>query len=175
MAQTRNNLGGIQKPSSVSDFKKKREPVELPSGLRMVLKPTSLSGFLQTGQIPNSLMAVVKSAMADKTGENVDAMAADVMSDPEGLKDLFAAMDTFVISVAVEPRVYPVPNDDEERRDDIVYVDELDDEDKMFIFTRAIGGAGGAEPFRQEPAGRVGAVQPRKAVGGTAKRTPRAK
>jgi hypothetical protein len=171
----RNNLGGIKKPSSPSDFKKKREPVELPSGNSMVLKPTSVAGFLQSGTLPNSLLGIVQQAMSDKTGKKADAAVADLVKEPDKMKDLFDAVDLFVCSVALEPRVYPTPDDEALRDDQMLYVDELDLEDKLFIFTQAVGGNGGVEPFRPQPAGGVGGVQPRKAVGSATKRTPRGK
>lgn len=174
-AANRNNLGGIKKPSSPSDFKKKKEPIELPSGKCMVLKPTSVAGFLQTGSIPNSLMQVMQAAMSDKTGEAVDDSVRDLMTKPESLNDLFEAVDAFVISVALEPRVHPAPEDEADRDDNLLYIDEIDMDDKMFIFTQAVGGNGGVEPFRAEPTGGVGAVPQRKAVGSTTKRSPRSK
>lgn len=175
MAAPRNNLGGIQKPSTPSDFKKKREPVTLPSGNRIVLKPTSVAGFLQSGSLPNSLLGVVQTAMNDKTGKKVDESVKDLLAEPEGMKDLFDAVDRFVIAAALDPKVYPVPAPDALRDDELLYVDDLDLEDRMFIFTQAVGGNGGVEPFRPEPTGDVGRVQPRKAVGGSTKRAPRSK
>lgn len=166
MPTQRNNLGGIQKPSTPADFKKKREPVLLPSGQRIILKPTSLSAFLQTGSLPNSLMQVVKKAMGDKTGKKADEAAAGLMDDPKGLADLFEAMDQFVVAIAVEPAVHPVPEDESTRDDNLLYVDEIDLEDRMFIFTRAIGGSGEVQPFRAEPPSGVERVQPGKRVGG---------
>ena len=180
MAQQRNNLGGIQKASTPADFKKKREPVLLPSGQRIILRPTSLASFMQSGSIPNSLMQVVTTAMdhakdgAEAQDEKVQESAMDLLRDPKSLTDMFEAVDKFVISVALEPRVYPVPEDEADRDDNLLYVDEIELEDRMFIFTRAIGSPGEAEPFRDKPASRVGAVQQRKAVGGTTKRAPRA-
>lgn len=159
------------KPSSVGEWKKKREPTLLPSGKYMVLKPTSLAAFLQTGTIPNSLMQMIQAAMSDKTGKKVDTQVAEMLKDPNGLKDLFEAVDAFICAVALEPRVYPTPTDESPRSDELLYADEVDLDDKMFVFTQAVGGVEEVAPFRPKPASGVGGVQPRKAVGTTAKRS----
>jgi hypothetical protein len=169
MPASRNNIPS--RPSTVSDFKKKQEPTVLPSGNAMVLKKTSLSAFLQTGTIPNSLIRMMQSAMGDKTGKKVELEVAELMKDPDGLRDMFVAVDAFVCAVALEPKVYPVPANEQDRDDELLYVDEMELDDKMFIFQRAVGGAEDAAPFRQESTPGVGRVQPRKAVGSTAKRS----
>lgn len=158
------------KPSSVGEWKQKKEPTLLPSGKYMVLKHTSLATFLQTGSIPNSLMQMIQAAMGDKSGKKVEVEVAKMLEKPEGLKDLFEAVDSFMCATAVEPRVYPTPTDEAARRDELLYVDEIDLDDKMFVFTRAVGGVEEVAPFRAKPASGVGRVQPRKAVGTTAKR-----
>lgn len=177
MAASRSNLGGLKKASSVSDFKKKnQDPVELPSGHYIVLKNTSMAGFLQGGNIPNGLMKIVQTAIAQQKGEggpSVDEEVAGLMSDPEKLTEVFETVDAFVCAVAVEPRVHPKPEDEDDRDDELLYVDELELEDKMFIFSRAMGSTEKLEQFREESAKPVGRVQPRKAVGGTTKRAPR--
>jgi len=167
--------------SSVSEFKKKSEVTLLPSGKRMILKPTSLSTFLQMGKIPNALMAVVQDAIDDRKGKGgkpskaaegrMEQNIVKLMEDPEGLADLFETVDAFVCVVAVQPRVYPVPEGEDDRSDELLYVDEMDLDDKMFIFNRAVGEPEDAAPFPEKPASGVGAVQPRKAVGSTTKRS----
>ena len=52
---------------------------------------------------------------------------------------LMKIIDVAVVEVVVEPKVNPLPADDEERDDDLVYVDDIDLMDKMSIFTRAVG------------------------------------
>lgn len=159
------------RPSSVSDWKQKREPTLLPSGKYMVLKHTSLAMFLQTGVIPNSLMQMIQSAMSDKTGKKVEIEVAKLLEQPEGLKDLFEAVDAFICATALEPKVHPTPADGDDRKDDLLYADEIDLEDKMFVFTSAVGGVDEVAPFRKESTSGVGRVQPRKTVGTTAKRS----
>lgn len=176
MATARNNISSIKRASLISDFKKKAEPIELPSGHLMALKNTSMAGFLQGGNIPNALMKVIQTAIAKQKGDveaSVEADVTEMMADPEKLVEVFATVDAFVITVAVEPRVHPVPEDEDDRDDELLYVDELDLEDKMFIFSRAMGSTKKLEQFREQPAKPVGAVQQRKAVGGSTKRSAR--
>lgn len=177
MAAPRNNLGP-SRPSAVSDFKKKQTPTALPSGNAIVLKKTSITGFLAAGTIPNSLMQTIQAAMNSKGGQTekkIEAEVAKLLEDPEGMRDMFIAVDAFVCAVAIEPKVYPVPENEADRKEDQLYVDELELDDKMFIFQRAVGATDDAAPFRKESAPGVGSVPASKAVGGTTKRAPRAR
>lgn len=156
-----------RKASSAADFKKKPEPIELPSGLFMVVKKTSLAGFIQSGHIPNSLLKTIQGAVdARKSNGQVDEQQAitAMIGDKDQLAELFMAVDKFVVGVALEPRVYFPPENDEDRDDEIVYIDDLEDDDKMFLFQRALGGASDLESFRAESTGGVDSVQQRQDV-----------
>ena len=156
-----------RKASSAADFKRKPEPIELPSGLFMTVKKTSLAGFIQSGNIPNGLLKTIQGAVDARKGKGqIDEQEAitAMIGDTDQLSELFMAVDRFVVGVALEPRVYFPPEDDADRDDDTVYVDELDDDDKMFLFQRAMGGANDLESFRAESAGGVDSVQQREDV-----------
>ncbi len=177
MAASRNNLGGIQKPSSVSDFKKKKfEPIQLPSGNWITVKNTSLGGFLQSGNIPNMLLQVIQDSMGKQKAqrdEDIDSTVKTMLEDPTQLIEIYKSVDAFVIAVAVEPQVHPVPESENDRDDELLYVDELDEEDKMFLFSRGMGDAEQAAPFPAPVAKRVGGVQPRKTVASKTQRATR--
>ena len=162
-----------KKASSAADFKKKLEPTELPSGLFIRLSNKSLSGFILSGQVPNSLMTVITGAVSTKTGD-ADLMD-EIIADPQRLTELFQIVDSFVCAVCVEPQVLPVPTDGEERDDDQLYVDELEQEDKMYIFSRAMGGTTDLESFRGELASGMDLVQQRENVVKSPKRSTRNK
>lgn len=108
-----------------------------------------------------------------------DLMAALTKDlDQDGILDMLAAMDRIIVRVMVEPKflwhrrlVREDPDDptssvkldakgrevtedipDEERRDDVVYTDEMETEDKNFIFQAAVGGSTDLARFRAQSA-----------------------
>ena len=139
--------------SSVSDFKKKVGGLtELPSGLFVKIRNTNgLRGFLQSGMIPNSLMPIIQEAISKGTEPDMSKIVGeDNQIDPKMIADMMQMMDQVTMSVVTEPKFQPAPEDEDDRDDDTVYIDELDDEDKMFIFQLITGGTRDLERFRQE-------------------------
>ncbi len=165
-----------KKATPVSDWKKAPEPVELPSGKFIVLSNASLSAFITTGQIPNSLMSMITGAVNSKKAKG-KSTAQDTMDgileDPQALNDMFTAVDVYVCGVAMDPKIYMVPEGD--RDDDLLYIDEVEMSDKMFIFQRGIGGTTDLESFRRELATGVDLVQQREDVVVPPKRSPRSR
>lgn len=154
--------GAPRKASTAAQFKKRNEPIELPSGNYMVLKKTSLAGFLQGGNIPNGLMSILQGALAKRgkaEEQDQDAAVAEIMSDPSKLGEMFSAMDAYVCSVALDPRVYPIPEDESDRDDGLLYIDEVEDGDKMFLFQRAMGSTDDLATFREQASSGVESVQ----------------
>lgn len=137
-------------PTSVSEFKKKNKPelMELPSGVYMTLRnPGGLRLFLKQGLIPNSLMLIVQESLdkgQDQLAKKVDQQGVD----PAMAADMIALVDVVTIAACVEPQVHEAPETEADRDDEILYVDELEDEDKMFIFQWVSGGTRDLESFR---------------------------
>jgi hypothetical protein len=65
--------------------------------------------------------------------------------------------DNVTIYCVVEPMVNPLPADGV-RNDDLLYVDEIDLEDKLFILNFGVGGSRDLEAFRLATDGGVGSV-----------------
>lgn len=156
--------GAPRKASSVAQFKRKNDPIELPSGNYIVIKKTSIAGFLQGGNIPNGLMPMLQGALAKRqmidSLKDEDEAIAEILSDPTKISEMFGAVDAYVCAVALDPRVYPVPGDDEERDDSKLYVDEMEEPDRMFIFQKAMGSTDDVASFRTEFTTAVEPVQP---------------
>lgn len=149
----------------VSQWKKKTEPVplDLPSGNTCLVQPVGMEAFIKQGFIPNSLLPIVqKSLAAGEAGRpdeiNAGEMMAEALQDPEKLRDIFDVADAVTVYCVVEPKVHPVPEDDSSREEDKLYVDEIDFDDKMFIFQYAVGGSRDLEAFRAATAADVGPV-----------------
>jgi hypothetical protein len=147
------NLTG---PSSVQEFKRAREGVllPLPSGLVVKARRVEMQAYLKQskGDVFNPLMSLVAETL--EKGNNIDLEKAlggeDGQMDVQKLADMYDMVNGMVIEMVVEPPVFPVPEDDEDRDDDLLYVDEVGDEDKMFLFQWGVGGTDDLATFREE-------------------------
>lgn len=165
---------GTQKKNQVTSIEAIKARVggltELPSGITVQVRNTGgLQAFLSAGIIPNSLMSIVKKGMA---GNQVGAeeIMPDGEIDPALLSDMNELLNKIANRVIVDPVFNLVPSaedmkkwnksnpnkkvssPEELRRDDLLYVDELPEEDKMFIFQWVTGGTRDLERFREQHA-----------------------
>lgn len=158
------------KPTSAAEWKKKNEiaPTELPSGCYMKLKRVGLQTLMSLGVMPNSLMGIAQKAVGKGEGKNPQAMTDEEMlalvNNPQQVRDIVIFMDKMVCLVAQEPRVYPAPKEGVERDDDLLYTDEIADEDKMFIFQVVTGGTTDLEEFRNETGATLASIRGREDV-----------
>ena len=147
------------KISTVGDFKKRIGGIfELPSGMVVRLRnPGGLAVFLSSGTIPNSLMSVVTKALKNNQAgvdvENNPEVAAELESiideDPQALAQMSIMMDSIAVKCMIEPLCHPVPADGEERSEDLLYADEVELQDKQFMFRWISSGVKDLEPFRK--------------------------
>jgi hypothetical protein len=148
-----------KKASSAADFKKRKYGTfELPSGLVAELKnPGGLRVFMGTGSIPNSLMPIVNNAVEGGVKPKTEDLQASSV-DPETISDMMAMMDNIAVTCFVNPRVHAVPEDNDDRDEELLYADDIEDEDKMFIFRWVSGGTSDVERFRKEQASDVASL-----------------
>lgn len=165
--------------------KKAKDPIELPSGAYMYIKRPGMEKFLSAGFLPDSLQATIRKEIAQASGKPDRKMTIqDVdMDDLDGYLD---AMDRICEVVVVEPKVVwhkelvrdPESGDilydtkghektrviaEEDRDDEVLYTDEMDQMDKNFIFQYAVGGSADLTRFRAATDALVDAVS----AGGT--------
>lgn len=153
--------------SSIKDFKRRTQAiVTLPSGFKVKLRnPGGMQAFFSTGLIPNSLMNIVNQGI--KTGDvSMKDLSPDGNVDDKMISDMSRLMDDIALRCMVEPKLNPVPNEkdlaawnkankdnkltdvEDLRSDDKLYVDEIDEEDKLFIFHWMSSGVTDLETFR---------------------------
>lgn len=170
------------KPSSIKDFKSKskiKADLVLPSGA--VVRVHNRGGmrmFLKSGMIPNGLMGIVQQSIEDGTEPDMKDLfkgADDNDVDMDMVNDMMIAVDNITVECWVLPPVLPIPDDEEDRDEDLLYVDEVLEEDKMFVFQWVTGGTSDLERFREEYQSSVDNLERRSNVGGTRKRASRAK
>lgn len=151
-------------PTSVAAWKKSSVPplIEMPSGNWMRVRKIGLQALIKTGVMPNSLMGIAQKAVAEGKKEEVsesDMLA--LLQDEKKVEEIGRFMDEVVILCAFEPKVHKLPEAGVERDDDKLYVDEIEDEDKMFLFQVVTGGTTDIEAFRQETGATMAAVRRR--------------
>lgn len=164
--------------SQVSDFKARMGGVmELPSGLIMKLKnPGGLQAFIANGTIPNSLLGMIQDGLNGKSGVDATKAAKELSDDLSSLGEMLEMMNTVLVQTAKDPKVYPVPTPedlerynilhrdapledlDDLRIDDFLYVDEIEEQDKQFVFQWVSGGVRDLETFRAEQARSMAAI-----------------
>lgn len=179
--------------------------LELPSGNMCLVKRPGMQKLLTAGIMPDSLtpIAMQHIAQAESGGRSSKSQEAKlekelmdkVMQDPAQLTEMMQSFDKVVAMCVVEPKVRVhwytetdeqtghLPADakvgddipDDVRDDEILYTDDVDDEDKHFIFQYVVGGSSDLEEFRQEQTAAMENSSAVKDVSGPAKRTSRAR
>ncbi len=164
--------------SSARDWKAKvTTELELPSGEVCKVKRVGLEKLLAANVIPDSLTPMAEAAVqrgqgkaAKKTSDqDLTAMARD----PQKMIEALDAFDRITEMVVLEPPVVwhkrPVEGienvkyeeiPESERDEDVLYTDEVDAMDKMFIFNFVVGGTRDLEKFRTEFGQSLAGVQP---------------
>jgi hypothetical protein len=140
--------------SSPEEFKKRKKGrlLPLPSGLVARVRRVELQSYVLRGDIPNPLMATVSEAL--EKGQQIDMSevldGGDGQIDLEKLREMYDIVDGLMTEMFVEPKLYFVPEDEADRDDDLLYTDELEEDDKMFLFQWAMGGTEDLATFRDE-------------------------
>ena len=172
-------------PTSISAWKKASTggpaPLKLPSGNVALVRVPGPAAFLAEGLIPNTLLPLVQGVIenAEKgkpvTSEDESIISQELLKDPNKVRQVFEMADAVTIYCVVEPPVSHKPEPGEERNSDLLYVDEVDLDDKMFIMSVAMGGSRDLRKFRREQGANVDALRPGKNVASPAKRAARAR
>lgn len=149
---------GAPAVTSASAWKQKTvqgTPLVVPSGNTCLVQAPGLQVFIKSGMIPNSLMPIIQDAMnKGRAPGNTDF---DLEKNPEMLEEIMDLMDAITVYCVVEPAVHETPVDAAgkpipfaQRDPETLYVDEVDFQDKTFIFQFAVGGTSDLEKFRAE-------------------------
>lgn len=168
----------------------------LPSGKVCRVRRPGMDVFLQLGMIPNSLREAISVAASGEVSPDdkklqakLEKAAQEAMSNPDKLMEMMRMADDVAVYCVVAPSLTSnrwqridvlegrCDNEDVgdvipfDKRDDAkLYPEEVDAEDKWFIFEYVVGGTKDLERFRGQKAAGVGAVRPRKAVQKSASR-----
>lgn len=157
------------KPTYGLGLNNKSFELDLPSGNQCLARRPGAQGLIKAGLLDSmdQLTALVQTEHIDgndprKLAEGVQALAMDPKKIAEGLD----MVDRCVAYVVVEPKVHldtPKRGADgkeiigpdgkpvmEPRQDGLIYADEVDLDDKMFIFNWSVGGTADLKSFREQ-------------------------
>lgn len=176
--ETRRKTAKADRATTPAEFKKKKadDLVRLPSGNRVKMRRPGMLKFLEAGFLPDPLAEVIKKEIGQRTGKVESSDLLKTIAGGENLemlKEMMRATDRIAAFCVTEPTVVwherevklddgsvvegsyeDIPDD--ERDPEIVYTDEMELEDKMFIFQLAVGGSSDLSRFRQATGALVG-------------------
>jgi hypothetical protein len=140
--------------SDIGAFKQRAQGVvlPLPSGLVVKARRVELQTFILQGTVPNPLMEIITEALEKGDKANIPAMVGveEGKVDLDMVNDMFAMVEEVVVESVVEPQIHREPEKESDRDDSLLYVDEVEAMDKMFIFQWAVGGTSDLESFLEE-------------------------
>lgn len=154
--------------TSVSGWKGKKTPtskLELPSGNICKVRRVSIAKLMSADVFPDELSAVIAGTVETKKSgkQSEPEKVSDVkMSDMPKFLD---AIDKVAEMVIVEPKVTrPMDEDgneldDDDRDPNKLYTDDVDLNDKIFVFQFAVGGGTDLDKFRSELSSGLGGVR----------------
>lgn len=161
--------------------------LELPSGVVVQVKRLGPQAILTEGFVPDSLAPIINEAIRNGRGLPPEKQA-EMESDPKKIVEMLTMMDRVLVKAVSDPVVSHLPACESkktgekcgadalddihqdsktegwhvyiegERDEDVVYVDDVDFQDKTFIFQYVMGGSKDLERFREEQARDVAAV-----------------
>lgn len=149
-------------PTSAKTWKQKTTEgtlITVPSGNTALVQSPGIEIFTNQGIIPNALLPLVQGFMvsASKPEDISPEKLAELVGDPKKIQEMIQLADAIVVYCCLDPVVVPTPTDadgnliplrDSRRNSDILYVDEVDVNDKIFIMNFAVGGSANIEKFR---------------------------
>lgn len=114
------------------------QTITLPSGnvVRVLAGDVGVDNLGLEGLVAEQLLPALRAWL------NGDQSLVAEISD-ENWVLIADVMDDVFIRYVIEPKVAPVPEDDDDRDEDTLYVDEVDFNDKGHIFGYVIGSNGG--------------------------------
>jgi len=145
----------MEQVTSASTWKKSSQgeavQLKVPSGNVALVKNLGMRAFISRGLIPNTLLPIVTEALERGKPPSGRVLAEEIgKKGTKALEDVFDLVDRVVIECVVDPVVSKIPEEDETRDPELLYVDEVDLEDKMFIFQWVVGGTRDIARFRAE-------------------------
>lgn len=146
-----------KRPTAAKQWKGKQGvDLELPSGNVALVRNPGIQHFLRTGVIPDPLTGMVRKMISGKV-DKFDP--SELIQDEEQLNATFEMFDKVLVEVVVQPNVEMPPEPGAERDEEVLYADEVDFQDKVFVFQFAVGGTKDLEEYLQRSKQTMDALQ----------------
>lgn len=164
----------LESATSAKSWKKRTKEgllVRVPSGNTAFIRTPGMEVFLEQGLIPNALLPLITESF-QRGGPPKDEDLVGMLKDKEKLQEIIDMANAVTVYCCIDPVVEPIPVygpehekagkvipvGSKDRNEDLLYVDEVDFNDKMFILGTATGGVEALERFREEQNLDVGTV-----------------
>lgn len=154
--------------------KNKFHDLELPSGETCQVRRPGVQGLIRAGVL-NSLdqltsIVATETIPAAEGRPKIDPKEVVKNIDPAKLNEMMQIIDDIAIYCVRDPEILPAPQPDprdgaervegviyeSDREDELLYVDEIPEQDKMYIMQFAMGASADLERFRAESAAALG-------------------
>lgn len=157
-------------PTSAAEWRKPREEgilVTLPySGNTARLRPVALDSMIAQGRIPDLLTEVASSSLFK------EIEVETLIDDPKLMKSFMEIFNLISLAAFMEPEVVPAGQEPLEGQ---ITLDDVDYNDKIFVFNYATAGARALYLFRDKSKAGMAAVSNGNQNGNKTKRVSRAK
>jgi len=155
------------------DKEEKDFELKVPSGHTCLVRRPGPEIFVRQGMIPNSLMAIIMPLLDDAKAEGAKGdvspipdsalaeMQNELVNDPSKFADMVTMVDNITLACVIAPPLAPTSrraeiqmdsalttDEKEELTQNTLFIDDVDFEDKMFIFQYVVGGTADLERFR---------------------------
>lgn len=169
-------LTGWGAPSGIGSA----QDVTCPSGQLALVKRPGVQGLIEAGVLHemDSLTGLVESKHIRRVkGGAPEVDVKSLLKEPKQLESVMSVVDRILVYVVVKPELAlaweekdgtrtEIPMAD--RKPDKVYTDQIELDDKMFIFNYAVGGTRNLERFREQSEAALAGVDAGGAVEGEA-------
>ena len=128
--------------------------LKFPSGQLALVRVPGLQGLLKEGILHNldTLTPFIEEHAAAANGRKPKKgpSVAEIMANPETVNQLMHVLDRITTSCVVQPEIRMTPNDPTTRVQGAVYADQVELDDKLFLFQFVVGGTRDLESFREQ-------------------------
>ena len=152
--------------SSVSQY----EDLTFPSGQVALVRRPGMQGLMKAGILHSmdSLTPFVAQHKDAASGRKPKELGfEEVLKNPKMLDEMVHILDRVLTYCVVKPEIQMTPNDVTRRQPNVVYADQVELDDKLFLLNFAVGGTRDLERFRIESEAAVGSLHNSKEEQGT--------
>ncbi len=121
-----------------------------------------LTGIVESEVVPanrEAKRAAARKASAAGMSDADKSVLKKLQEDPESSKKFLSVCDSIVVSAVLKPELHLSPEDSDDRRAGLIYIDTVGFNDKMAIFNKAMEDTGKLSSFRAGSENSDGAVE----------------